>query len=779
MNHLETGFDHAPTVMPFALDALPRAARRRARYRPGRPLVGLIMLLLARFACADTPLARTIIALYDGDAGPPEQTEIHEHAEMVLNHLGLVVEFHDLNAPLPAVAARADVRGILVWMRYRRMVDSEDYLAWLDAALTAGKRFVSLGYLLGTRDASGQYLPLARLNAVFARAGFSVLDASEVIDADLAIDAAHGGMIDFERPLRAPLPFYVPTRASAAATSWLTVVAGADAQTRADVVISGPGGGYVAHDYALYVGSLPEQRQWLIDPFAFFAHAFATDELPKPDVTTLSGRRIYYSHIDGDGWRNVSLVDEYAASRVLSARVVLEEALRPFPDLPVTVAPISAELDNAWYGDEETRQLAREIFALPQVELGSHTHTHPFAWGFFRDYSAAKEQRFLPRYRQMHGHVQGEPSHDWVALGDTTVQSAGGDSEVEFTADFVPRAYAVEPFDLALEVSGSKRIIEALAPPGKRVRVMQWSGDTTPFEAAVGATVAAGMQNINGGDSRFDSDFPSYAFVAPVGRQVGQYRQVYATNSNENTYTDLWRGRYYAFRFLRETLERTESPRRVRAANVYYHMYSGERLAALRALVMNLKWARAHELAPIETSHYAAIAEGFYTTELIPAGDRRWRVANRGALNTLRFDAAADVTVDWARSVGVLGARHYQGSLYIALDADVAEPLVALGTPAAAAPLHLVDSRWLLSGYRADTRSATVRARGYGPGEMRWQGRPERGYRVRATSAAGQRESHQVLADAAGQFEISLALDGLAHAPVVVEIEELAPDAGI
>ena len=74
------------------------------------------------------------------------------------------------------------------------------------------------------------------------------------------------------------------------------------------------------------------------------------------------------------------------------------------------------------------------------------------------------------------------------------------DDEVEFTADFVPRAYAVEPFDLALEVTGSKRIIEALAPPGKRVRVMQWSGDTTPFEAAVGATVAAGMRALYHGE---------------------------------------------------------------------------------------------------------------------------------------------------------------------------------------------------------------------------------------------------------------------------------------
>ncbi|MEQ8664026.1 MAG: hypothetical protein RLW62_24675, partial [Gammaproteobacteria bacterium] len=556
----------------------------------------------------------------------------------------------------------------------------------------------------------------------------------------------------------------VPTRAVAPARAWLTLAPGAADVAPIDAVVAGPGGGYVAHDYALYFGAEVAQRQWLIDPFAFFGEAFGTDGLPRPDVTTISGRRIYYSHIDGDGWRNVSLVDEYAGKGVLSARVILEEALRPFPDLPVTVAPISAELDRAWYGSDETRQLAREIFALPHVELGSHTHSHPFAWSFFRDYTPAREQRFLPRYAQMHG----DRTRDWVTLGDTVVQ-AEDPRDVAFTADFVPRAYAVEPFDLALEIAGSRRIIEALAPPGKTVRVMQWSGDTSPFEAALAATAAAGMRNINGGDSRFDTDYPSYAFVAPVGRGVGRQRQVYATNSNENTYTDLWRGRYYAFRFLVETLERTESPRRVRAANVYYHIYSGERLAALRALLLNLKWARGQALAPLETSRYAAIAEGFFSTGLIPDGAARWRVATRGGLATLRFDAAAAAAVDWARSSGVLGQRHYQGSLYVALDPFDAEPVVALTAAKRAqpeAPLYLVHSRWLLAGRRGDADGVRVVARGYGAGEMRWQGRPGRRYRVSARDAGGRHEHLTVTADAAGHIDFTLSLDGLALAPL-------------
>ncbi|MEQ8495618.1 MAG: hypothetical protein RLW42_15515 [Gammaproteobacteria bacterium] len=723
----------------------------------------LIALLVARGALAHQPLPRTIIALWDGDAGPAFQSEIHQHAEMVLNHLGLVVEYHDLNAPLPAIVDRADVRGVFVWMRYPTFVDSDAWLDWLAQALAAGKRFVSFGHLLGLRDGAGRYLPLGRLNAVFRQAGFMLDDTTEVIDAGLVVATANAAHIGFERPLRAPLPFVVPTRAAPPADAWLTLRAGDAVEAAIDAVVVGPHGGYVAHDYALYFGATVTQRQWLIDPFAYFRAAFATDDLPKPDVTTVSGRRIYYSHIDGDGWRNVSLVDEYASKGVLSARVILEEALRPYPDLPVTVAPISAELDRRWYGTNATRQLAREMFALPQVELGSHTHTHPFAWGFFRDYTPAKEQRFLARYAQMHG----DRTRDWVALGDGAIHDEEA-ADVEFTADFVPRAYAVEPFDLALEITGSKRIIEALAPPGKTVRVMQWSGDTSPFEAVLAATAAAGMQNINGGDSRFDTDYPSYAFVAPVGREVGRERQVYATNSNENTYTDLWRGRYYAFRFLAETLERTEAPRRVRAANVYYHIYSGERLAALRALLMNLEWARAHELAPLETSRYAAIAQGFFTTALIPDGPRRWRVLHRGALATLRFDDAAAAAVDWTRSRGVLGQRHHQGSLYVALDPLVEEPVVALADAdsAATAPLHLVHSRWLVGGYAGDADSARVSARGYGAGEMCWQGQPGRRYRVSATTVGGAREAFVVTADNAGRIEFALALDGLSLAPL-------------
>lgn len=724
-------------------------------------LLAVAPLRAAPAAAPGAAVPRVVVALYDARRGPRHATSLHRFLEMPANHLGLVFEFHDLAQPLPDIGARDDVRGVVMWQRSPDVADPDAFLDWLAGVLNAGKRVAILGDLVAATDRFGRYVDRERLDRVLTHLGIAVDDSAERVGADARVERADPALIGFERPLVAPLPYFVMTRRVPGATSHLAVRPEPGAAEVADLVVTGAAGGYVAADYALYRGVENAQRQWIIDPFAFLRAAFATDDLPKPDTTTLAGRRIYYSHIDGDGWRNVSLADEYAGHQVISARVILEEAIRPFPDLPVTVSPITADLDPAWYGDEAARAAARDLFALPQVELGTHTHTHPFAWGFFEHYEAQREAAYLPRYETM----QGGRYFGWEGLEKQHAQLLAEDEdEVSYTAAYVPRAYALAPFDIDLEVGGSVAIVERLAPPGKRCRVIQWSGDTLPFAAVMAATAAAGLGNINGGDSRFDGDFPSYAFVAPVGRRIGPYWQVYSSNSNENTYTDLWRSRYYAFGFLPETLERTESPRRVRAANVYYHMYSGERQAALRALLKNLQWVRRHSLIPIETSRYASIGAGFFTTRLVSAGPATWTVHDRGGLQTLRFDDADQRDVDWAGSHGVIGRRRYQGSLYVALDAAVTTPRVALGAaPGAAAPLYLVESRWDVHDCSLAAGHVEATAGGYGEGEMSWQGQPGQHYVVTVVDGPAPRR-FEVVADAAGRLRFSLG--EAAYAPV-------------
>ena len=96
--------------------------------------------------------------------------------------------------------------------------------------------------------------------------------------------------------------------------SYLVVRRGTDPRMESHLVVAGPNGGYVAAGYTHYSNAEFNRLQWFVNPFEFFRVALGTDDLPKPDATTLSGRRIFYSHVDGDGWRNLTEVAPYRKS---------------------------------------------------------------------------------------------------------------------------------------------------------------------------------------------------------------------------------------------------------------------------------------------------------------------------------------------------------------------------------------------------------------------------------------------------------------------------------
>lgn len=709
-------------------------------------MAALVLALGPRPATALVP--RTVLALYN----PAEESDLrfvraHQYAEMPLNHLGLTVEFADASAPLPAPGTRPDVRGILVWTDLHGLPRADRVVRWLADQVENGTRVALFGLPPsppGIGDTRTRLLEAVGVRALRARAIPTFRD--RIVSSDDAL-------VGFERPLRGPLPRYAPVIATEGGASHLRVESPtAGGMHPRDLVVTGPLGGFVSAAYAVHEGARTGHRQWIINPFEFFRRAYDTDPVPKPDPNTLTGRRIYYSHIDGDGWRNISTVAGYQHSTSMSAKVVLEEAIRPYPDLPVTVAPVTADLEEGWYGSEESRRIARELFALPQVELGSHTHTHPFLWRFFEHYNAAAERPFLDKYRTLNGELK--PLH----AGWNNVPAKSVDTGLNLLNYSRPRSYGLAPFSLEQEIAGSVRIVESLAPPGRKVTVMQWSGDTSPFEHALAATDAAGLANINGGDTRLDAHYSSYLFVAAVGRKVGARRQIYASASNENTYTNLWTGPYFGFGYVLDTFERTESPIRVKPANIYYHMYSGEKPAALGALVKALDWVRASEVNPVDTSHFVRIAEGFYTTEFIAEGPARWRVRGRGALNTIRFDHLPDSRVDLAASRGVLGDRRYQGSLYVSLDPAVAEPVIALTNQAGSgAALALEESRWSVRALQTlQGGGVSFEADGYGAGQMTWRTSPDRTWRLKTFRNETLATSQVVTAESDGRLRFSL-----------------------
>jgi hypothetical protein len=715
--------------------------------------MALLAAAAARVEAADVP--RVVLVLYEGAAfDDPALTPVHRLAELPLNHLGLVLRYHDIRQPLPAPSSLGGVRGVLTWFQSEGVfAEPARYGQWAQAVVAAGKRFVVIGPAGISLDRQDRATAFPAVRAFYDRLGIDYEGGWVSTTYDVECVGRDADVVDFERAFPTVLPAFARLRAvPGRAVAHAILRRRGDPSGDSHPVVTGPAGGFIAPGFTHYAAEAGgrERRQWYVNPFEFFRRAFGTDDLPKPDPTTVSGRRLFYSHIDGDGWRNLTEIEPHRKRRVSSARVVLAEIIDKFPDFPVTVGPILADLDPDWHGTEDSRAAAREIFTRPHVEVSSHTYSHPLDWRFFERYDRALEARYA------------RGGHRLRARSDAAVNVQAGYD--------VPRSYVDHPFDLATEIAGSIAALRTLLPAGKRVELLQWSGDTLPFREAVAAVRRTGLRAINGGDTRFDRDFPSYAWVAPVGRPVGPDWQIYSSNSNENTYTDLWTDRFFGFTFLMRTIRNTEVPLRVKPFNVYYHMYSGEKLAALNAVRRNLEYARSQPLAPVTASRYAAIAEGFFTARVEQLAPRRWRVSGRGALTTLRFDRASRVAVDLDRSVGVIGARHQHGSLYVALDEDTPAAEVALRDLPAGAPLpratrpFLVQARWRVWRLRHTRAGVVFQAQGFGPGEFQWQ-LPERG-RVRVEVQGGATAPVVAASDEDGL--LTFTLDASAVQPVAI-----------
>jgi hypothetical protein len=715
---------------------------------------------------------RVILAVYDSHYQRElRDTRIHRLLEMPLNHLGLVVRYQDRSQGLPPPEQMRDVRGILAWLQSGEMERPAEFLSWAISAIDAGKRFVVFGDLSAAIGAESGPAETSLLNGFLAKLGLRV-EGWIPVTYNVRVVYKDAAMMDFERPLPAVLqPFDCVRRIDPRVKVHLMARRGGDRATDSALVVTGPHGGYAARGFTHFASYRKDQLQWYINPFEFFRLAFVTDDLPKPDTTTVAGRRIYYSHIDGDGWRNQTQVPRYRAERLSTAEVILRDVIRPFPDLPVTVGPIAADLDPRWFGSRESMSIAREMLSVPWVEAGSHTYSHPLDWESLAPLS--KENATAPTCALL-ARWNGIWRPWWERLTEQwTKPEAENDTATLRRGHSRLRSYDLYPFDQNQEIGGSIDFINRILPPGKRVKLLQWSGTTLESVTILEATRKAQVRNINGGDTRFDPEFDSYAWVAPLGRQVGRFHQVYSSDSNENTYTNLWNERYFGFRYLVQTLIRTESPIRVKPFNLYYHIFSGERQASLDAVLQNLAFARAQELAPITTSEYAAIVDGFFSTVLTKLGPRCWRVENRDGLNTLRFDHPGEEGVDWARAVGVIGERRYQGSLYIALDPAVPVAVVALArasAPSTDCRPYLVQSRWQISNLQPGNRTFSFQARGFGSGDMEWQTSPAANFLVRFSLEGKPPRELPLVSDTNGRLRLSL--DDTLSQPVHVTIRE-------
>jgi len=724
-------------------------------------LVFAAWLLLAVTASAE-PVNRRILAIYDSGFEPsPDATLIHSKAEMPLNHLGYVLEYRDAAQGLPEPGIVSNYAAVLTWFTYD-VTRPSAYLAWARRVSEGGVPFIILGQVGG--PASSDYLP--SINRLLAPMGIAYTPNFVESTSGTTVVVEDKAVVGFEHGVGGALSGYPVIRRMGTNADVLLELQAPERErrVRSAVVIAGPRGALVASGFALYVDPVLGRTQWIVNPFALFRKVLGKEPFPVPDTTTVSGRRLYYSLVDGDGWNDDVEIDRYQNPPAIAAEVLASELVEAYPDLPVTVALIGSDTDPAFGNGERAAAVARRLFALPQVEVASHTATSPQDWSFYENYSRAEEERL------MGGPKADERVPGWLSAAAEAFGIVQAPSEIERNrtlylsgARGLPRAYLRDPFSLESEVSGAAETARALAPEGKPAAIYSWTGDARPFAAAIGATRMAGLRNIGGGGAQFDPQHPSIAEFRPIARGAGTERQIYLAGSFSDNAAGPASGPS-AFARSSAMREATENPARLTGVGLYYHAFAAKRLSSLKAVRDQLNWARNASLAPITTSQYASIADGFFSTRIERVGAASWRVSARDGLQTVRFDDAGGRDVDVAASVGVVGGRHYQGSLYVALDAAVPEALVVLRTvrseaskaPTALAAAQLDEAGWMVRDVVRDECRLTFSANGFGAASLLWKDVGQRDYHLSVKSGADTVWQAKLASDQDGVLRIDL-----------------------
>jgi hypothetical protein len=603
------------------------------------------------------PVPRRVLVVRDRAEEPNlAASTAHRLLAVPLEYLGYAVDYADARAPLPAGDLGARYAGIVTWFTDDDLPGSDRFEAWLRRQIDDGLRVAVIDHLGFTPSP-----------ALRARLGLVV--PPQPARPPLHV-AASDDWVGFEAAAT-PRARERPIWDAPALARHLEI---ADAQGHRFVPIAhGDWGGLALAPYVTAEGAEGRTR-WIIDPFKFLAGALALPPIPAPDPTTTNGRRVLEIHIDGDGFVSVAELPD----RAVAGEVVRRELLARYR-LPTTVSVIEGEIGPAGlYPDKSPvfESIARKIFGRPEVEIASHTYSHPF---------------------------------DWARAGTTSAAAPNEDDRRD--GDRLPIPGYV--YSTEREVDGSVAYInQRLAPPGKSTRVFLWSGDALPPEAAIERSDALALENLNGDDAEEPGARLALSQVPSFVRPVGERLQIYAPAQNENVYTNLWRGPFYGFRRVIDYFRFTDGPRRLKPIGIYYHFYSGTKVASLNALHEVYKWALQQETFPVWTSEYAAAVRGFQQAALAQRLDGSWLLRGFGALSTVRLPAGLGWP-DLERSRGVLGVRDLPQGRYVALQTG-GTAVLALAAQPPRGP-YLLSANAAVISFRRDGQTAHLRLRGHLP----------------------------------------------------------------
>ena len=503
---------------------------------------------------------RQVLAIHDepGHLGDVALHEIHRLGALPLNYLGLDVrDVYYGSTELEALSRQplaGRYAGVLTWFNRGTFHETASMMKLMATAREESVPLVMMGNLPGS--------------AVMAALGVDV--GGSVRQTRPVPAEKRSPHIGFEiEPRVPPDGFTAITLRPGQGDAWLRLRS--ESSGNADVIAITPWGGFAA-DFNFKV-DLPQGLgvRWVVNPVEFFRAAFKVDaSIPVPDVTTETGRRLLLVHVDGDGFPSRAELP----GTPLASEVMFKEFLQRYR-WPSTVSVIEGEVaPRGLYAalSPLMEKTAREIFALPHVEMASHTYSHPFYW----------------------------------ADAELGLQVAGRVVGLKIPG------YS---YDAAREITGARDYIDQLAPPPlsganprKKTRVLLWSGNTEPLATPVRLAYEAGLLNMNGGLTTISQAEPSLTLVAPLGIMKGDYYQVYAPMQNENVYTNSWTGPFYGYERVLETFALTDRPLRLKPVNIYYHTYIASKRAGIASLHKVYDWAdgqlKQQQLHPVYASEY-------------------------------------------------------------------------------------------------------------------------------------------------------------------------------
>lgn len=684
------------------------------------PRLLVSVLLLAAVASAQEE-KRLVIAFFDREGLTLEndtEDPIHQVLEMPLNYLGMVVRRHDIRDGPPPAAWLPRARAVLTFFSDRKPAPQWLW-PWLENEVPAYKlRVMHFGDFGPLLFPSGEKYDPSRITAWLARFGLDYDDFYVESPVGLKVKFRDAKLCAYEANPRQWAVHHGPINKSPANQVWVTTWAPGDPRGERTPVVTGAWGGVALDPWVVRIGGEDEDRRWFLDPFAFFSEVLALDRVPAPDPSFLNGRRMFFLHLDGDGFESLSTVEpgEYCA------KVMLEKVFLRYK-LPYTLSIIVRSLTEDYDVAEPTDRmlLARRIFMLPNVEVASHGVLHPLKWDVLPD--------------------ENTPPHTitwYPGLKNYTYNQV---NEVIKSIHFINDRLLVD---------------------GKKTKVMLWTGSAIPLEPPLRACHDVNVWNLNGGIYRWDVMNDSVGFVAPWGRLLGDEVQVYCGQTNENVYEGYFTTMPGAYYHVGETIERTGGARTLKPANIYIHFYSAEhpmRLKSVHKLIQ--RWAFKEKTAPVFASTYCRAVHSAIVGAKVIRTPTGWSLRDFGDCRTVRIDGEAR-NVDFTRSKGLLGAKRRHGSLFVHLNAPDAEIVLAENPPRHP---YIAEANHVLHDVALTADAATCRSEAFSRREIVFAGfAPGDAVTVEVDG-----DAHAENADAHGQVTVVLPEPGNSFVTVVRE----------